>query len=167
MLKTILPLVIILCLNIAAKAQQADSTLKKSPVKTLSDKQFTQLISGEYLFDDIEQVAKLNHYPMPDAALKFKKELSLSPVQVTKITAIAAELHRKRVEMGNFIVTNETTLDKLMRKGTDNGNIIFYANRSGLYYGELRNAILQACLGTGNALAPQQITKLETLTAHN
>jgi hypothetical protein len=167
MLKTVLPLIITLSLNFAAKAQQADSTLKKSPVKTLSDKQFTQLISGEYLFNDIEQVARLNHYPMPDAVLKFKKELSLSPVQVTKITAIAAELHRKRMEMGNFIVTNETTLDKLMKKGSDNGNIIFYSNRSGLYYGELRNAILQACLSTGNALAPQQITKLETLTALN
>jgi hypothetical protein len=166
MLKTILPLIITLLLHQAVKAQ-ADSTLKKSPIKTLSDKQFTQLISGEYLFDDIEQVARLNHYPMPDVALKFKKELSLSPVQVTKITAITAELHRKRMEMGNFIVTNETTLDKLMKKGTDNGSIIFYANRSGLYYGELRNAILQACLSTGNALAPQQITKLETLTAHN
>lgn len=166
MLKITYILIIALFLFHGARAQ-SDSTLKKSPIKTLSDKRFTQLISGEYLFDDIEQVARINHYPMPDAALKFKKELSLSPVQITKISAIAAELRRKRVEMGNFIVTNETTLDKLMRKGTDNGSIIFYANRSGLYYGELRNAILQACLSTGNALAPQQITKLETLAAHN
>ena len=167
MLKTIIPLLITLTLSIVARAQQADSTLKKSPIKTLSDKQFTLLVTGEYLFDDIEQVAKLNHYPMPNAVLKFKKEISLSPVQLAKITAIATELHRKRVEMGNFIITNETTLDKLMKKGMDNGSIIFYSNRSGLYYGELRNAILQACLSTGNALAPQQIARLETLNAHN
>lgn len=166
MLKTIFPLIIILFLHQAVKAQ-ADSTLKKSPVKTLSDKRFTQLINGEYLFDDIDQVATLNHYPMPDAVLKYKKELSLSPIQLTKITTLATELHRKRIEMGNFIVTNESTLDKLIKKGTDNGSIIFYATRSGLYYGELRNAILQACLSTGNLLAPQQITKLETLAAHN
>lgn len=167
MLKTIYVIIIALFLCYGARAQQADSTLKKSPVKTLSDKKFTLLISGDYLFDDIDQVARLNHYPLPDMALKFKKEISLSPVQLTKITAIATELRRKRIEMGNFIVTNETTLDKLLQKGSDNGSIIFYANRSGLYYGELRNAILQACLSTGNLLAPQQITKLETLAAHN
>lgn len=166
MLKTLPTLIITLFIFTAAKAQQPDSTLKKSPVKTLNDKQFTLLITGEYLFDDINQAALLNHYPMPGDALKFKKELSLSPAQVTKLGTIATELHRKRVEMGNFIVTNETTLDKLLKKGTDNGSIIFYANRSGLYYGELRNAILQACVSAGNLLSPGQVSKLETLISH-
>ncbi|MEO3408199.1 hypothetical protein AAFN85_30070 [Mucilaginibacter sp. CAU 1740] len=167
MLKTLSTLIITLFLFTAAKAQQQpDSTLKKSPIKTITDKQYTLLITGEYLFDDINQAALLNHYPMPGDALKFKKELSLSPNQVTKLTPIATELHRKRVEMGNFIVTNETTLDKLLKKGTDNGSIIFYANRSGLYYGELRNAILQACVSTGNLLSPGQVSKLETLINH-
>ncbi|PWK74250.1 hypothetical protein LX99_04052 [Mucilaginibacter oryzae] len=167
MLKTLSTLIISLFLFTAAKArQQPDSTLKKSPVKTLTDKQYTLLITGEYLFDDINQVALLNHYPMPGDALKFKKELTLIPNQVIKLAAIATELHRKRVEMGNFIVTNETTLDKLLKKGTDNGSIIFYANRSGLYYGELRNAILQACVSTADLLSPGQVTKLETLIIH-
>jgi len=164
--KTISTFIITLFLFTAAKAQQPDSTLKKSPVKTLSDKQFTSLITGEYLFDDINRAALLNHYPMPDDALKFKKELNLSAPQLTKLSAIATQLHSKRVEMGNFIVVNETTLDKLLKKGADNGSIIFYSNRSGLYYGELRNAILQACISTGNLLSPGQVSKLETLINH-
>jgi len=105
---------------------------------------------------------------MPDQAIRFKKELGLSPAQVTKITAIATELRRKRLEMGAFIIKNEQTLDELFRKQRlNNGDVIFYATRSGLYYGELRNAILQACLSTGDLMAPQQIKKLETLQNPN
>jgi hypothetical protein len=126
------------------------------------------LLNGEDVYNNMALPAEINHYPMPNQVIKFKKELGLSPNQVTKITAIATELHRKRVEMGSFIITNEQTLDNLFRKQRlNNGDVIFYATRSGLYYGELRNAILQACLSTGDLLAPQQIKKLETLQNPN
>ncbi|WP_419701034.1 hypothetical protein [Mucilaginibacter sp. NFX135] len=168
MLRSILPLITILFFCSAVQAQQADSTLKKSPVKTLTDKQYTALLNGEDVYNNLALPAQINHFPMPDQAIKFKKELGLSPNQVTKITAIATELHRKRVEMGSFIIKNEQTLDELFRKQRlNNGDVIFYATRSGLYYGELRNAILQACLSTGDLMAPQQIKKLETLQNPN
>jgi len=168
MLRSILSLITILFFCSIAQAQQADSTLKKSPVKTLTDKQYTALLNGEDVYNNMALPAEINHYPMPNQVIKFKKELGLSPNQVTKITAIATELHRKRVEMGSFIITNEQTLDNLFRKQRlNNGDVIFYATRSGLYYGELRNAILQACLSTGDLLAPQQIKKLETLQNPN
>jgi hypothetical protein len=167
MLRTIPVVIISLFFYCAANAQQADSTLAKSPVKTLSDKQYNALLKGEDFYN-MALPAELNHFPMPDKVIKFKKELGLSPGQITKITAIATELHRKRVEMGSFIIKNEQTLDNLFRKQRlNNGDLIFYATRSGLYYGELRNAILQACLSTGDLLAPQQIKQLETLQNHN
>jgi hypothetical protein len=167
MIRTIPVFIIFLFFYCTANAQQADSTLVKSPVKTLSDKQYNALLKGEDFYD-MARPAELNHFPMPDKVIKFKKELGLSPGQVTKITAIAAELHRKRVEMGAFIIKNEQTLDNLFHKQRlNNGDLIFYATRSGLYYGELRNAILQACLSTGDLLAPQQIKQLETLQNHN
>jgi hypothetical protein len=167
MLKSIPVLIISLVFYGNLHAQQPDSTLKKSTVKSLTDKQYNALLKGEDLYG-MPMVAELNHFPMPDKVIKYKKELDLSPVQITKISAIATELHRKRVEMGGFIITNEETLDKLFRKQSlNNGDVIFYANRSGLYYGELRNAILQACLSTGDLLAPQQIKKLETLQNRN
>ncbi|MDN3549940.1 hypothetical protein [Mucilaginibacter aquaedulcis] len=167
MLKSISLLLINLFFCCALHAQQADSTLKKSPVKTLSDKQYTALLNGDDFYN-MALPAELNHFPMPDKVIKFKKELDLSPVQITKINAIVAELHRKRVEMGTFIINNEKTLDNLFRKQRlNNGDVIFYTTRSGLYYGELRNAILQACLSTGDLLAPQQIKKLETLQNRN
>jgi hypothetical protein len=132
----------------------------------LTDKQYSSLLKGEDIYG-MPPVAVLNHYPMPDLAIEFKKEADLSPIQVTKIAAIAKELKRKRIEMGNFIIDNEKKLDDLLRQGTDEGGIIFYGNRSGLYYGELRNAILLACYRTWKLLSPGQIKKLETLQNHN
>jgi len=168
MLRSIPLLFVVLFVCTVVKAQQVDSALKKSPVKTLTDKQYTALLNGEDVYNHMALPAEINHYPMPDQVIKFKKELGLSPNQITKITAIATELHRKRVELGAFIITNEQTLDKLFSKQRlNNGDVIFYATRSGLYYGELRNAILQACLSTGDLLAPQQIKKLETLQNPN
>lgn len=166
MIKTIPVFVMILFVYCAANAQMADSIFKKSTVKTLSDAQYNALLKGDDIYE-MPPVAVVNHYPMPDKAIAFKKEVGLSPVQVTQITAIANELKRKKIEMGKFIITNEQALDNLLRKGTDEGSIIFYGNRSGLYYGELRNAILLACYNTWKLLAPAQIKKLETLQNHN
>ena len=111
--------------------------------------------------------ATLNHYPMPDDVIKYKKGLDLSPVQISKITAIGKELHRKRLEMGPIIIKNETMLDSLFRThNIDDGTLIFYANRYGLYQGEIRNAILQACYATEILLSPAQVKKLEELEKH-
>ena len=47
------------------------------------------------------------------------------------------------------------------------GKIIFYTNRHGLYQGELKNAILQACFATEKQLTPQQIKRFEALQKPN
>lgn len=167
MIKTVLTFVLLLFFYSNINAQAADSTLKKSPVKTLNDTQYDALLKGEDVYN-MPPVTTLNHYPMPDKAIKFKTEIGLSPIQITKIAAIGRELKRKRMEMGVFIIKNERALDSLFRRQKlDNGSIVFYANRSGLYYGELRNAILQACFSTWSLMAPAQIKKLETLENHN
>jgi len=85
---------------------QTDTTLTHSTVKSISDERYNALIKGVDL-DNMAAVAELNHYPMPDKAIMYKKQLDLSPIQLSKLTAINAELHRKRVEMGGNIITNE------------------------------------------------------------
>jgi hypothetical protein len=165
MLKTI-PVFAILLLTYCAAFGQMDSTLKKSTVRTISDAQYNALLKGEDIYN-MPPLTVLNHYPMPDSVVKYKKEMDLSPIQVNKIAAIAKELTRKRIEMGNFVITNEKKLDDLLRKGTDEGGLIFFSNRSGLYYGEFRTAILLACYNTWKLLSPGQIKKLETLQKHN
>ena len=112
--------------------------------------------------------AELNHYPSPEKALKYKKELDLSPQQLAKLNPIVKELHRKILEMGLIIIRNERTLDSIFKYNRlDNGSLIFYANRYGLYQGELRNVILQSCLVTKNLLTPQQVRKIESLEKGN
>ncbi|ASU36236.1 hypothetical protein MuYL_4351 [Mucilaginibacter xinganensis] len=151
------------------KAQPAtDSiTIKKSSVKTLTDEEYTALLNGKDLYH-MSLAAELNHYPSPQKALQYKKELDLSPQQLTKLNAVVKELRRKTLEMGLIIIRNERTLDSIFKYNKlDNGSLIFYANRYGLYQGELRNVILQSYLVTKNLLTPQQLRKIESLEKRN
>jgi len=153
---------------ISADAQApVDSTIKHSPLKTLSDTQYNALLTGEDIYG-MSLAAELNHYPLPEKVITYKKELALSPLQLSKLTAINNEFERKKLEMGLIIIKNERTLDSIFRyKRLDNGSLIFYTNRYGLYQGELRNTILQACLATRVLLSPQQIAKFEALQKAN
>jgi len=167
MLKTYTLVLLLFCCVFAKAQAPADSTaVKQSPLKTLSYEQYNALLKGEDIYG-MPLVAELNHYPMPDNVIKHKHEMDLSPIQFNRISAIAKELHRKRLEMGQIIINNERTLDSLFRtRQLNNGAIIFYANRYGLYQGELRNAILQACYQTANLLSPVQIKLLEAAENH-
>ncbi|WP_426668880.1 hypothetical protein ACPPVU_21970 [Mucilaginibacter sp. McL0603] len=135
--------------------------IKHSPIKTLSDERYNILLNGSD-FDDMALVGAMNHYPLPDEALKYKVQIGLNPGQITKLKDIAEELHRKKVEMGQNIIKNEKMLDSLFHsKRVIDGTIIFYSNRYGLYLGEIRNAVLQACYKTENILSDDQIKRLE------
>src|SRR5437588_7579973 len=85
-----------------------------SPVKTLSDVKYNALLKGGD-FDDMALPAVLNHYPLPDSALKYKVQLGLNPDQITKLKDVSSTLHRKKVEMGGNIIHNEKMLDSLFK----------------------------------------------------
>lgn len=162
-MKKILSVVVLFITGFSVQAQPSDSTGQHSPVKTLTYTQYSALINGDDIYG-MSLAAELNHYPSPEKVIKFKKQLDLSPIQVNKLNAINKELHRKKVEMGWIIIRNEQTLDSIFKyHRLDNGSLIFYANRYGLYQGELRNAILQACLTTYLMLTPQQIARFKAL----
>ena len=145
------------------KAPAPDVGLKYSPIKTIDDKKYNGYLNGDDM-DDMSLAGEMNHYPLPDKALKYKAQLQLNPGQIAKLKDIVANLNRKKKEMGGNIINNEKTLDSLFRTHeVDEGNLIFYTNRYGLYQGELRNAILQACLKTRDILSEVQIKKLESL----
>jgi hypothetical protein len=164
----LLPLLIVILLYNEVNAQSpTDSSAKHSPLKTLTDQQYNALLNGEDLYG-MASVAELNQYPAPDKVIKLKTELGLSPAQIVKINAINKELRRKILEMGLIIIRNEQILDSLFHTHKlNNGSLIFYANRYGLYQGELRNAILQARLTTWTLLAQSQINKFEALQKAN
>jgi hypothetical protein len=141
--------------------------IKPSPIKTISDRRYNAYLNGDDL-DSMAMVGELNHYPLPDKALKYKVQIGLNPGQITKLKAMATELHRKRIEMGNNIIKNEKMLDSLFHsKQVVDGTLIFYTNRAGLYLGELRGAILMACYETEKILSDDQIKRLEALEKTN
>jgi hypothetical protein len=141
--------------------------LKHSPIKSLSDKQYNLLLKGEDS-NNMAAVGELNNYPLPDSALKYKVQLGLNPGQITQLKEIAADLHQKKLEMGGNIIRNEKMLDSLFRgHQVVDGTIIFYTNRYGLYLGEMRNAVLQACYKTEEILSVVQIKKLGSLEKVN
>lgn len=163
MLKTLFFSSILMC-SAGVNAQSlTDSSATKSPVRTLTQQQYNAYLKG-VAGNEMAAAGELNHYPMPDKVLKLSNQLDLSAVQIQKITEVNTLLHRRRLQIGGSIISNEKMLDSLFkyRKITD-GNLIFYTNRHGLYQGELKNAILQACLATGKLLSAKQIAKLEAL----
>ncbi len=144
-----------------------DTVTKHSTVRTLTDEQYNALLKGRDL-NNMAYVAVLNHYPQPELLLTYKKELDLSPSQIAAISAINKLLHLKKIEIGGSVIRNERTLDSLFRTGKiDEGTIIFYGNRYGLYEGEYRTSVLQACYKTQKLLTDRQIKKFEALQKHN
>jgi hypothetical protein len=140
-----------------------DTQAKHSTVKTISDLKYNAYLKGDD-FDNMSSAGDLNHFPSPDSILKYKKQLDLSPIQVGQLTKLSDELHRKKLEMGSNIIRNEKMLDSLFHsRYIDEGSLIFYTNRSGLYYGEMKGAILMACYKAEKLVTPAQIRKLETL----
>ena len=154
-------LITINCLGQLSKDTSTSNGM--SPLKSMDYEQYKAYTNGVDI-NNMGLVAELNHYPSPQKVIDLQKELNLTTEQSTKINAINAALKFKLKEMGGFIIKNEQVLDNLFRtKKLDDGTLIFYATRFGLYQGEMRNAILQAYLKTRGILTPLQIKKYEVL----
>lgn len=163
MLKTLFFSLILMCSTAVYAQSRTDTTIAKSPVRTLTRQQYDAYLKGDAA-NEMAAAGELNHYPMPDKVLRLSNQLDLSAVQIKKITEINTLMHRRRLQIGGSIISNEKMLDSLFKyRKVSDGNLIFYTNRHGLYQGELKNAILQACLATEKLLSAQQIAKLEML----
>jgi len=163
MIKTLLYFMLILSGASVYAQSAADTAGKQSPVRTLTYQQYEDYLKGQ-ANEDFAQVAEMNHYPLPDKVLKFKHELDLSPVQIQKLTEASKYLHSRRLQIGGSVINTEKMLDSLFKsRQMDEGNLIFFTNRYGLYQGELKNALLQACLSTEKLLSQKQMAKFESL----
>jgi Spy/CpxP family protein refolding chaperone len=120
---------------------------------------------------DIRALAKtatLRHYPLPDDVLGYQKQVELTAAQVSQLQAIIKTLNMKKAEIRQSVTANEKILNKLFdSRKPEEGALIFYGNRYGLYEGEMRTAVLNACAQTGRVLTPRQNTKFEQLQKPN
>jgi Spy/CpxP family protein refolding chaperone len=156
-------LLLLVCVIGNTFAQSVPDTGGMSPIKTMSYSQYKAYIDGADQFN-LAVVAEINNYPNAQKVIDLKKELDLSADQLAQVTAINSELHRKMKEMGDNVIHNERALDELFRtKKINDGNLIFYTNRYGLYQGEMRNAVLQAAVKVEDILTPSQLKKYQQL----
>lgn len=161
-------LIFLLLLNFKCVFAQTDSTIT---IKSYQNQdsfltKFENFKTSQNLVG-LQDVAEHHHYPAPQKVLKWQKELQLNDRQKVAIKQINEAFQKKVNEMNNFLITNEKALDNLFRlKQMNNGMLIFYTNRYGLYQGELRNALLQACLKTELQLTDIQIKKYDSLLQH-
>ncbi len=166
-MKQLITFLLLLPLCAVYAQKTTDTTGKKSPARTLTYAQYQAYLKGE-AGEDLARVAEMNHYPLPDKVLKWRNEIDLSPIQIKKITEASAYLRRRRLQIGGSIIDTEKMLDSMFRYNkVQDGNLIFYATRYGAYQGELRNALLQACLSTQKLLSQQQLNKYESLQKRN
>lgn len=136
-------------------------------MRTMSYNKYNAYLKGIDV-DSMSFVGAINHAPTPDKVLKYKKEIWLTPEQVKKLQDIQADMHMHMVQAGQSYVANEKTLDEMFRtKRMNEGSLIYYTNRYGLYLGEMRNAVLQACYHTQKVLTQLQMSKFETLQKGN
>ncbi len=152
--------------GINAQTHKSDSTNEVSAIKSLSAEEVRGLKQGMGM--GLAKAAELNSYPGPMHVLDLAKELKLSPVQKQRIEEARKVMKFKALEMGEFIISEEKKLNALFASGkADEGSIIYYTNKIGLYNAELRNAHLQAHLKTRRILTPDQINKYNKLRGYS
>ncbi len=160
-MKYISLLFLLLILNVRLFAQK-DSLDKKSVIPSLTIKQYNAYKNGDNL--ELAKEAEINHFPDPFYVLSFEKDLGLTATQKTQIQAIQNSRKFKAVEMGRFILDQEKKLNELFSSYKINeGMLIFYTNKIGLYHGELKNAHLKAHYATRKILSLEQIKKYDKL----
>ena len=143
---------------------QVDSSRSKTNVNKDSFLNQFEAFKTSRNINGLADVADHHHYPLPENVLGWQKQLQLNDRQKVAINQINKTLQRKVKEMNGFLITNEKMLDSLFNyKKVNNGLLIYYTNRYGLYQGEIRNAILQACLKTETQLTATQLKKYGSL----
>ncbi|MDB5013658.1 MAG: hypothetical protein JWQ25_1860 [Daejeonella sp.] len=139
----------------------------KKTIELPSDKkQAEAIVDSSKIAKAVEmvKVAEVNNYPDPCRVIEISNHLKLTPAQLSKLTTIKSSLEFKAKEMDGFINQQEKKLNDLFASGkAEEGSIIYYTNKLGLYEGELRNAYLQAHLKTRYVLTPAQLNKYNQL----
>lgn len=117
---------------------------------------------------NMARVATEHHYPLPEEVFAIKIQLGLDALQSKKLSSIIQTLNLKKQEISQSVALNEKRLNQLFAsRKLDDGTIIFYGNRYGLYEGEMRTALLTACIQTAQVLTPKQMTKFEQIRNHS
>ncbi len=133
---------------------------EQRPIKALSDQQIADLRAGRGM--GLALAAELNGYPGPLHVLELADALALTADQRARTQALYDKMKAETVPIGERIITEEATLDRLFSDASITPTELASATaRIGAVQGELRAAHLQYHLVMKGLLTPEQIRRYD------
>jgi hypothetical protein len=129
-------------------------------IKALSDQQIADLWAGRGM--GLALAAELNSYPGPLHVLEIADALALSEDQRTRTKALYDEMKAKTIPLGEQIIGEEATLDRLFAERRITPEALAAAtSRIGALQGELRALHLRYHLTVHSLLTADQIARYD------
>jgi Spy/CpxP family protein refolding chaperone len=138
---------------------------EKREIKALSAAEIESYRSGHGMGFGL--AAELNHYPGPKHVLELGKELGIDEAQSRKTQAIYDRMHAETVRLGERLVEEERTLDRLFARATiAEASLAKSVLGIARLQGEVRLAHLKAHLEMRAILTPAQVARYDVLRGY-
>jgi Spy/CpxP family protein refolding chaperone len=138
-----------------AQSPRPYAGLEARPIKALSASQIEDLRAGRGM--GLALAAELNGYPGPIHVLELGSDLSLSPEQRARVTALRADMVAEAVPLGEQLIAHEAALDRLFAERQVTVETLAQTTQLiGMTQGKLRAAHLKFHLATLDVLTPEQ-----------
>jgi Spy/CpxP family protein refolding chaperone len=148
-----------------APPRQPYAALGERPVKALSQEQIADLRAGRGM--GLALAAELNGYPGPLHALEHADALGLSAAQRERTKALFEAMKAEAVPLGERLIAEETTLDRLFATRSAAPATLEAATRAiGATQAALRAAHLRYHLAMMEVLSPEQIRRYGELRGY-
>ncbi len=157
---------VLLAAPAGAQIAQPYAGLQHRPVKSLSHDRIDDLRAGRGA--GYALAAELNGYPGPAHVLDLRETLALSADQRQRVEALFVDMRREAVPLGERLIEQEQTLDRLFADRTITPERLHAATLAiGLTEAELRATHLKFHLSTLDILTPVQIQKYAQLRGYS
>lgn len=134
-------------------------------IKALSDQQIADFRAGRGM--GLALPAELNSYPGPLHVLEMADALALTEDQRTRTKALFDEMKAKTILLGEQIIAEEATLDRLFAERRISPDALTVTtSRIGALQGELRAAHLRYHLTIHSLLGPDQIARYDEVRGY-
>jgi hypothetical protein len=136
-----------------------------SSVRGLSLQEVDDLLNG--LGHGYARMAELNGYPGPVHVLQLKRELGLTPDQITGVESVFQRMQANETRLGKEIVDRERQIsDRFAHRTITTAELHTRVENVAKLYGELRTVHLRAHLAITPLLSAGQIAKYNQLRGY-
>jgi hypothetical protein len=135
-------------------------------IKALSEEDIAALSKGEGM--GMAKAAELNGYPGPIHVLALARELRLTEIQISRVTAIRDRMSAAALPLGAELIQRERLLDGLFAQGQITpGRLTAETAAIGEIQGRLRAVHLAAHLETRTLLSANQVAQYNKLRGYD